>query len=101
MTRLSLEEATGLAARACRAAGLSDDAALALGRATVSANAHGKGSSGFSHLIDYLSAARAGRIVGDAEPVLTSPAKAVIHCDANGGIAQRGFDRAFDDLVRR
>ena len=37
----------------------SADAALALARATVSANAHGKGSSGFSHLMDYLAAARA------------------------------------------
>ena len=99
--RLSLEEATGLAERAARAAGLSAEAALALARATVSANAHGKSSSGFSHLIDYLSASRAGRIVGDAEPVLTSPVPAAIHCDAGGGIAQLGFDRAFDDLRRR
>ena len=90
--RLSLEEATGLAARAGRVAGLSDAAALALARATVSANAHGKGSSGFSHFIDYLSAARAGRIVGDAEPVLSSPAPAMIHCDARGGIACRLHD---------
>ena len=62
--RLSLEEATGLAVRAARAAGLSDEAALSLARATVSANAHGKSSSGFSHLMDYLAAARAGRIDG-------------------------------------
>jgi (2R)-3-sulfolactate dehydrogenase (NADP+) len=99
--RLSLVEATELAARAVRAAGASDDAALSLARATVSANAHGKGSSGFSHLMDYLSALRAGRIVGDAEPLITSPAAATIHCDARGGIAQLGFDRAFDDLPGR
>ena len=99
--RLSLEEATGLAARAARAAGLSDEAALSLARATVSANAHGKSSSGFSHLMDYLAAARAGRIDGRAEPAVTSPAPAAIHCDASGGIAQLGFDRVFDDLCRR
>src|SRR5580704_2403862 len=91
MTRpFTLEAATDLAARAVRAAG-----------ASVSANAHGKGSSGFSHLMDYLAALRAGRIVGDAEPLITSPAPAAIHCDAGGGIAQLGFDRAFDDLRRR
>jgi (2R)-3-sulfolactate dehydrogenase (NADP+) len=67
----------------------------------VSANAHGKGSSGFSHLMDYLNALRAGRIVGDAEPIVTSPAPAAIHCDAKGGIAQVGFDRAFDSLCER
>jgi (2R)-3-sulfolactate dehydrogenase (NADP+) len=99
--RLSLAEATDLAARACRAAGASDEAARSLARATVSANAHGKGSSGFSHLVDYLAALQAGRIVGDAEPVVTSPVPAAIHCDARGGIAQLGFDRAFEDLRRR
>jgi (2R)-3-sulfolactate dehydrogenase (NADP+) len=99
--RFTLQAATDLAARAIRAAGASDEVALSLARATVSANAHGKGSSGFSHLMDYLSALRAGRIVGDAEPVVTSPAPAAIHCDAKGGIAQVGFDRAFDSLSER
>jgi (2R)-3-sulfolactate dehydrogenase (NADP+) len=99
--RFALQAATDLAARAIRAAGASDEAALSLARATVSANAHGKGSSGFSHLMDYLAALRAGRIVGDAEPVVTSPALAAIHCDAKGGIAQAGFDRAFDSLSER
>ena len=98
--RFTLEAATDLAARAVRAAGASDEAALSLARATVSANAHGKGSSGFSHLMDYLAALRAGRIVGDAEPLVTSPAPAAIHCDARGGIAQAGFDRAFDSTLR-
>jgi (2R)-3-sulfolactate dehydrogenase (NADP+) len=99
--RFTLEAATDLAARAVRAAGASDEAALSLARATVSANAHGKGSSGFSHLMDYLTALRAGRIVGNAEPLITSPAPAAIHCDARGGIAQAGFDRAFDSLCER
>ncbi len=99
--RFTLEAATDLAARAIRAAGASDEAALALARATISANAHGKGSSGFSHLMDYLAALRAGRIVGDAEPIVTSSAPAAIHCDARGGIAQAGFDRAFDSLCER
>ncbi|HSU99854.1 MAG TPA: Ldh family oxidoreductase [Roseiarcus sp.] len=99
--RLTLEEAADFAARALRGAGATGEAALSLARATVSANAHGKASSGFSHLMDYLAALRAGRIVGGAEPVLTSPALAAIHCDAKGGIAQTGFDRAFDSLRER
>ena len=92
MTRhMSLEEATGLAARAARAAGMSDEAALSLARATVSADAHGKSAIGFGHLLDYLKAAREGRIDGAAEPLITSPAPAAIHCDAGGGIAQVGI----------
>src|SRR5207244_10358264 len=96
--RLSLAEATDLAARACLAAGAREEAAQSLARATVSAEAHGRSEVGFSHLPDYLEALREDRIDGDAEPVLTSPAPAVIHCDATGGIAQLGFDRAFADL---
>jgi (2R)-3-sulfolactate dehydrogenase (NADP+) len=99
--RLSLFEATDLAERACRAAGASHDAARSLARATVSAEAHGKGSIGFGHLLDYLAAFREGRIDGGAEPAVTSPAPAAIHSDARGGIAQLGFDRIFEDLRRR
>src|ERR1700754_3329866 len=98
--RFTLQAATELAARAIRGAGASEAAAQSLARATVSANAHGKGSSGFSHLMDYLAALRAGRIVGDAEPIITSPAPAAIHCDARGGVAQGGLDQAFDSLWR-
>jgi (2R)-3-sulfolactate dehydrogenase (NADP+) len=99
--RLGLEEATDLAERACRAAGASNEAARSLARATVSADAHGKSSIGFAHLRDYLAAFREGRIDGGAEPLVTTPTPAAIHCDARGGIAQLGFDRVFDDLRRR
>ena len=96
--RLSLKEATGLAERACRAVGASEDAAKSLALATVSAEALGKSGIGFAHLVDYLAAFREGRIDGAADPIVTSPSPAAIRCDARGGIAQLGFDRAFDDL---
>jgi (2R)-3-sulfolactate dehydrogenase (NADP+) len=99
--RLSLKEAADLAARACRAAGASEEAARSLALATVSADAHGKTGIGFAHLLDYLAAFREGRIDGRAEPIVSSPAPAAIHSDARGGVAQLGFDRAFDDLRRR
>ena len=99
--RFRLEEATDLAERVARAAGASGEAARSLARATISAEAHGKGSIGFAHLLDYLAAFREGRIDGRAEPTVTSPAPAAIYCDARGGIAQVGFDRAFDDFRRR
>ena len=99
--RFSLEAAIDLAARAAHAAGASDEAAQSLAQATVSADARGKSAIGFGHLLDYLAAIREGRIDGAAEPLITSPAPAAIHCDARGGIAQLGFDRVFDDLSRR
>ncbi len=99
--RFGLVEAAELAERACRSAGASADQARSLARAAVAAEQQGRATAGFSHLLDYLSGFREGRIDGAAEPLLTSPAPAVIHCDARGGIAQLGFDRAFDDLAGR
>src|SRR5271166_3674674 len=99
--RFSAEEAVELTARACRAAGASEAAARSLARATVAAELQGRRTTGFSHLLDYLAALREGRIDGAAEPELTSPAPAMIACDAKGGIAQLGFDRGFADLCKR
>jgi (2R)-3-sulfolactate dehydrogenase (NADP+) len=99
--RFRLSEAEALAERACRAAGAKVDAARSLARAIVAAEAHGRSSVGFSQLLDYLTALREGRIDGAAEPSLASPAPALIACDARGGIAQLGFDRAFDTLRER
>ncbi len=99
--RLGAAQATDLAERACRAAGASEGAARSLARAIVAAEMQGRSTAGFSHLLDYLAAFREGRIDGAAEPRLTSPAPALIACDARGGIGQLGFDRAFDDLRGR
>jgi (2R)-3-sulfolactate dehydrogenase (NADP+) len=90
-----------LAYAACRGAGAGEPAARSLAAATISAELHGKPSVGFRHLLDYLAAFAAGRIVGAAEPELSSPVAAIIRSDARGGIAQLGFDRAFDDLRQR
>ena len=99
--RFSAEEAIELAECACRAAGASAAAAQSLARATIAAERRGRAAAGFSHLRDYLSGFRDGRIDGSAEPVLASPAPAMIACDAKQGIAQLGFDLAFADVCAR
>jgi (2R)-3-sulfolactate dehydrogenase (NADP+) len=101
MRQFNSESALELAHAACRGAGAGEAAARSLAEATVSAELHGKAAVGFAHLVDYLAAFAAGRIVGGAEPELSSPAAAIIRSDACGGIAQLGFDRAFDDLRQR
>jgi len=101
MRRFDQKTASELAYAACRGAGAGEAAARSLAEATISAELHGKSAIGFRHLVDYLAAFVAGRLVGDAEPELSSPAAAIIRCDARGGIAQLGFDRAFEDLCRR
>jgi (2R)-3-sulfolactate dehydrogenase (NADP+) len=101
MRRLSCVEALDLGRRACLGAGASEAAAASLAAATVSAEAHGKAAVGFAHLLDYLTSLTEGRINGGAEPVVSFPAAALVQVDARGGVAQLGFDLAFDELSAR
>lgn len=99
MPRLTIDEARDLCRDACVRAGASAAAATSLSRAIVDAECAGQPIVGFAHLVDHLDALRAGRIKGDAVARITRPAPAMIRSDAGGGIAQLGFDLAFDDLV--
>ena len=98
---LTIPEALGLARTALKHAGASPAVAESLATATVDAEMAGKPALGFSHLPDYLDSLDAGRIDGHAEPLITSPVPAIMKCDAMGGIAQSGFDTAFDELVAK
>lgn len=95
------EEARVLARFSILGAGGNAAMASSLADATLAAEASGQSAVGFAHLVDYLESLVAGRIVGSAEPLISSPAPALIRSDARGGIAQLGFDRAFDDLCAR
>jgi (2R)-3-sulfolactate dehydrogenase (NADP+) len=85
---LSRSEAFDLARTALMRLGMVEAAAAALARAIVDAEAAGKPSVGFAHLLDYLHALVDGRIDGRAEPQITSPVAAIMKCDALGGIAK-------------
>lgn len=98
---LSAHDAEKLAEQACLAAGANHATARSLAKATVSAALFGRTGVGFPHLLDYLSSFREGRINGNAEPKLTSPLPAILHSDADEGIAQLGFDLATPTLVER
>ena len=73
--------------------------ARSIAAAAVSAEADGQPAVGLAHYRDYLSGLETGRIDGQAVPVITRPAGAIILSDARGGAAHPGFDLAFDDLV--
>ena len=98
--RLSLDEAVSLCEQAAIAAGASKEAATALAKSAVAAEAKGAKAVGLSHFLDYLDALDAGRIDGRAEPVITRPALALYVSDAKGGAAHTGFDRVFGDIER-
>ncbi|WP_025127249.1 Ldh family oxidoreductase [Pseudomonas sp. PH1b] len=99
--RYSPEQAHRLAQRLAVRAGASLAVADSLAAATVAAELAGRPALGFCHLLDYLGALRCGRIAATVEPRLEFPAPALIRLDALGGIAQLGFDRAFDELCHR
>lgn len=84
---------------ALRAKGFSAENAEALGRQTVLAEQLGQTSVGVAHVFDYINSIDNGRINGKAIPTVARPAPTMIHVDGNGGLAQTGFDHAFDDLV--
>lgn len=99
--RYTIKRAREMARQAAMAAGASDAVATSLANATVAAELCGRSAVGFAHLPDYLDGFTAGRIVGTAQPDIGFPAPAIIYVDARGGIAQLGFDLAFDELRAR
>lgn len=99
--RFSIEDAQAMARQALVAVGASEALATALANATVAAELSGRQSVGFSHLLDYLDSILSGRIIGSAQPEISFPAPAMIQVDAKGGVAQLGFDLAFNELQKR
>ncbi|MBD9373138.1 Ldh family oxidoreductase [Rhizobium sp. ARZ01] len=98
---LTLPEISVLASTALLRSGASEALARSLAKAIVDAEAAGKPALGLAHLPDYLNALASGRIDGRAEPLITSPIPALMKCDCRSGIAQLGFDLAFEELVTK
>lgn len=97
---LPVAEARKFTVDVCVAAGASPAMAVSIADATLSAAQFGRQGQGFPHLLDYLESLRAGRIKGDALPLVLKPLPALFNLDARGGIAQLGFDVVFDDFVK-
>lgn len=98
---LSAYEAGVLAEQACLAVGTNSETASVLAAATVSAALYGRYSVGFPHLLDYLEGFSAGSINANAAPRISSPLPAFLYSDADGGVAQLGFELALPALVEK
>lgn len=96
---LSLAQAQDLCFAAALGVGADQRAARSIARAAVAAEADGQPTVGVAHLLDYLNGFREGRIAVGAEPALSRPSPIIIQSDAGGGVAQLGFDLAFDELT--
>lgn len=101
MIEIPAGEIRDLALAACLACGAGPGLAHSLVAASLSASHVGRHEVGFAHLLLHLDSLKAGRIIGSAQPVMDSPAPALIRIDAAGGVAQQGFDLAFDTLCTR
>ncbi|PDS47386.1 malate dehydrogenase [Rhizobium anhuiense] len=99
--RMPIDELRQLALEACLACGSSQAMAKALIDATLSAARFGRPELGFPHSVDYLASLREGRINGNAKPRFNHVLPALIQADADGGIAQLGFDLIYDDFTKR
>lgn len=100
-TELLLGDLRSILTGACLAVGCDEANAVSLIEATLSAHQFGPQAMGLPHLADYLEAFEAGRIDGRAAPKIARPFPAVISVDAQGGIAQTGFDLAFPTLIEQ
>jgi LDH2 family malate/lactate/ureidoglycolate dehydrogenase len=97
--KLAQAEARELAMRACLGAGADRSSARSLVNATLSAALFGQPALGFPHMLDYLISFQEGRISPHPKPSFVRALPAFLSADADGGIAQLGFDRAFLDFV--
>lgn len=97
--RLSLAEATTLAAAALAACGASAATATATARALVAAEADGQAAHGLARVPAYAAQSRSGKVKGGAVPVSTRVAPGVLRVDAGLGFAYPAIDLALEGLI--
>lgn len=101
MPKLSIDDATQLAARALRRAGASKAMALATAQALVAAEAQGLGGHGLSRIALYARHLREGRADGKARPKVVKKKGGTCLVDANGGLAFLATALAVKEAVKR
>jgi len=96
---VSFTEALAVAVAALKARGASAAHAQATGRALVTAEAEGNRAVGLKHLFTYGDALDAGRVRGDAVPIIEEITEVVTRVDAAEGLPHLGVERALPHLV--
>ena len=98
-TRLPIQDAEALVAKALTANGVSRTNAESVARALVAAEIDGQGGHGFARVSSYCAQARSGKVAGTATPALTKRGPAMLHIDAGTGFAYPALDLAIAELV--
>ena len=90
--RLTLSECHDLAARALAANGCSPENARAVADNITAAERDGCKSHGLFRVPGYVKSLKAGKIDGQADPVVTRLGPCVIAVDGKGGVAPRALE---------
>jgi (2R)-3-sulfolactate dehydrogenase (NADP+) len=101
MPNISIEDLTGLAARALRKAGASRAAADVTAQALVAADAEGLPTHGLSRVALYAQHLKAGRADGRAKPKVVKRKGAAVLVDACGGLAFPAAALAVREAIKR
>src|SRR5688572_1822319 len=101
MPTLTIDELTGLTARALKRAGASKSMALAAARALVAADTQGLATHGVSRTALYAQHVREGRVNGKAKPVIVKRKGATCLVDARGGLAYEAAAIAVRQAIER
>ncbi|MBM3356180.1 MAG: Ldh family oxidoreductase [Betaproteobacteria bacterium] len=101
MPKLSIDDATRLAARALTRAGASSAAARATAQALVAAETEGLGGHGLSRVALYAQHLREGRADGSARPKVVKKKGGTCLIDAGGGLAIPAAALAAKEAVKR
>ena len=88
-----------LATEVLKQAGTAEPAAASVAKALVRANSDGLNSHGVARLKAYSAQVAAGKVAGDAVPVLAKLGSSAARIDAKDGFAFPAFDMAIDALV--
>jgi len=99
MIRVAVESAESLVVELLCQHGASSASARSVARAIVEAQLQGKPNVGLAHLPAYLDSLQEGRADGQGEPILETPAPAVLRVDARQNFPQLSFDLACDAFV--
>lgn len=98
---MTLDELRTMARDTLRAAGLAPDHADAVAETMVAGERDGCASHGIYRLLVAANSIRAGVVVPDAVPQVSSPRGALVRVDGGGGFAQLAFQRGLPVLVER
>ena len=88
-----------LATEVLKQAGTAEPAAASVAKALVRANSDGLNSHGLARLKAYSAQVAAGKVAGNAVPVLAKLGSSAARIDAKDGFAFPAFDMAIDALV--